>query len=38
MVSRHPRPDQRHIRPEDCQEISSLIKNILLADPTKKES
>ena len=36
-ITVHPRPDQRHIRPEDCQEISSLIKNILLAEPTKKK-
>ena len=27
-ITVHPRPDQRHIRPEDCEQLSLLIKEI----------
>lgn len=30
----HPRPDQRHIRPEDCYRLSQLSKNVSTDQPT----
>lgn len=33
-ITVHPRPDQRHIRPEDCEQLSLLIKEI----PSKNSS
>ncbi len=36
-ITVHPRPDQRHIRPEDCKNISSLVKACSLKNTSKKK-